>query len=910
MRSPEPTTAPRIFLFSSLLAASVLAVTPRFCHAAWTPDGVAACAAAGPQVHPHAVADGTGGVIVVWQDSRRGDNVWDVYAQRITAGGAIAAGWPPNGRVLCASGSAYAAAGPALAVPDGAGGALVLWGDGRVPRGIYAQRVNAGGQLAPGWPSDGRLIAGADASGNFPIRLWSVLPDGEGGAYLAREDQEATNAFHWAAISRITADGAVAPGWTESGMVFLTGAFGDYVRFLDLRPSSVVMDVSPPIITSFAPTSGWAGTVVTIDGANFATTTSVLFSAGGAAAAASFSVLSDTRLRATVPANATTGPVSVFNLASGTTSGTNFTLLPPSVSGFAPAQGPVGTVVTVDGVGFAGASAVRFNGTAAAFTIESGTRLRATVPAGATSGPIAVTNPTDTAASTASFTVILLPTISSFVPDHGLPGTEVTVNGSSFATASAVSFNGTAASFTVDSEVRLRATVPIGATAGPIRVTNPAGTGTSAQSFDPFGLPIAGSPGNARFETGSGAPGLQATAAGVNALQRNGSGPAWTAGGEPQLFTTMPAAASTGPGGVTPPPGTRTSDVQPTFHVPEVLVSVGFRRDPSPETWFSGHVHRIRFNGVLVESVDLPSHRSGPSSFQGTLYAAAASDGNGGFFSSWHDYWESGSQAYYAQHYSADGAPQWPVDLPSPAHFHLEPDGSGGAYFIGRPFGGADLEVHRRRGDGTMPAGWTSAGVVVSRPMTMGEVSAATFGGTLLLCWGENLTGSGLDIRSIAILPSGVVAQGWVAGGNPVCLANGEQRYPEMVPTGQNQAVACWQDERSGDSDIYVGLVDANVPTTGVGPTAGVASGIALSAPWPNPVRDRAMVSLTLSARVTPTLEILDIAGRQVRRVDLSQAGSGRRTLAVEVGDLPNGVYLMRLTQAARSTTTRFAVVR
>jgi endonuclease/exonuclease/phosphatase family metal-dependent hydrolase len=62
----------------------------------------------------------------------------------------------------------------------------------------------------------------------------------------------------------------------------------------------------------------------------------------------------------------------------------------PTVTMFFPKHGPVGKVVTVYGSGFAGATAVTFGGASATFEVVTDGRLKATVPAGAVTGPIGV----------------------------------------------------------------------------------------------------------------------------------------------------------------------------------------------------------------------------------------------------------------------------------------------------------------------------------------------------------------------------------------------------------------------------------------------------------------------------------------------------------------------------------------
>ena len=159
----------------------------------------------------------------------------------------------------------------------------------------------------------------------------------------------------------------------------------------------------------------------------------------------------------------------------------------PTLTGFSPTSGPVGTSVTINGTNFSGVTAMAFNGTAASYTVNSATQIVATVPTGATTGTIKVTTSAGSATSSSAFTVttatVPAPTISSFSPTSGAVGSSVTITGSNFTNASAVTFNGTGAAYTVNSATQITATVPTGATSGTIKVTTPGGTATSAASF-------------------------------------------------------------------------------------------------------------------------------------------------------------------------------------------------------------------------------------------------------------------------------------------------------------------------------------------------------------------------------------------------------------------------------------------
>jgi hypothetical protein len=158
----------------------------------------------------------------------------------------------------------------------------------------------------------------------------------------------------------------------------------------------------------------------------------------------------------------------------------------PSISGFSPTSGPPGTSVAITGSGFTGATTVTLNGTAAPYTVNSDSQITATVPSGATSGPIGVTAPGGTATSSSNFNVTApapQPAISGISPTTGPPGTRVTISGTAFTGATSVTLSGRAVSFTVVSDSAITATVPNGAKSGPFRVTTAGGTATSGQTF-------------------------------------------------------------------------------------------------------------------------------------------------------------------------------------------------------------------------------------------------------------------------------------------------------------------------------------------------------------------------------------------------------------------------------------------
>ncbi|MBF6356046.1 IPT/TIG domain-containing protein [Nocardia higoensis] len=273
---------------------------------------------------------------------------------------------------------------------------------------------------------------------------------------------------------------ATAPAGTGVELVTVTTVGG-------VSTGSPFAYVAAPVVASLDPTAGpeTGGTVVTITGTGLSGATAVSF---GATPATSFIVVSDTQITAIAPAGTGVQLVTVTTVG-GTSSGVSYTYVAvPSVSGISPEEGPTvgGTVVTITGTGFTGASAVSFGATpATSFTVVSDTQITAVAPAGTGVELVTVTTIGGTS-SGVPFTYVAAPVLASLDPTAGpeTGGTVVTLTGAGFTGASAVSFGATpATSFTVVSDSEITATAPAGTGVELVTITTVGGVST--------GLPFA-----------------------------------------------------------------------------------------------------------------------------------------------------------------------------------------------------------------------------------------------------------------------------------------------------------------------------------------------------------------------------------------------------------------------------------
>ncbi len=163
MPSKSRPFAPAASFLGLLLA--MLAAPPA--AAQWVPDGAVVCTAAGEQLAHVAVPDGSGGVIVFWQDQRGLPT--RVRAQRLNSAGV--AQWSAGGIEVSSLAGAQTAP---VATVDAVGGAIVAWEQDAGASGIdvWAQRLDASGVRQ--WGANGAIVSGSNGNQWRPL----IVSDG------------------------------------------------------------------------------------------------------------------------------------------------------------------------------------------------------------------------------------------------------------------------------------------------------------------------------------------------------------------------------------------------------------------------------------------------------------------------------------------------------------------------------------------------------------------------------------------------------------------------------------------------------------------------------------------------------------------------------------------------------------
>jgi hypothetical protein len=263
--------------------------------------------------------------------------------------------------------------------------------------------------------------------------------------------------------TRIT---VTVPNGAPSGNIYV------YAQYSSPQASNgVPFTIEPrPSVTGISPTSGPAGTVVTISGEN-------LLDAQGHGQVwlntQSLPIVSqsNTSLQVTIPSGAVTGVFDVH--VNGVGRSTPVFTVPgapanPHLTSLSANYGALYAIISLNGTGFGavqGSSDVTFNGVPATAYVWTNTGITVTVPYRATTGNVVVTV-AGQASNGLSFTVELTPSVTGISPSTGPPGTIVTISGQNLRDAEGhgtVYFSGISLPILNSSATSIQVEIPPGA---------------------------------------------------------------------------------------------------------------------------------------------------------------------------------------------------------------------------------------------------------------------------------------------------------------------------------------------------------------------------------------------------------------------------------------------------------------
>ncbi len=334
-------------------------------------------------------------------------------------------------------------------------------------------------------------------------------------------------------------------------------------------------------------------------------------------------------------------------------------------------------------------------------------------------------------------------------------------------------------------------------------------------------------------------------------------------------------------------------------------------------------------------------------------FGMITTDGAGGAIVAWHDY-RSGGADIYAQRVNVSGVPQWIADgtpictAPGDQTFPIiASDGFGGAYIVWTDWrnGSINVDIYSQHLDaaGITHLGPNGAPVSIA-PGNQYATSVFPIApialdgtGTAIVAWTDTRNGD-FDVYAqriapdapVAVLVSLVSADATPSTARLVWFVTGASRagltVERRAPTSTWHARSIVSPDGSGfveydDVDVIPGArlgyrLNGGADSSLAAPSEvwldiPVAARFALRGGWPNPAFGPVTVSFSLADAAPATIELLDVAGRQLLERDLADPSPGDHLLTLkESSSLRPGLYLLRLRQGSHQAVARLAVMR
>ncbi len=209
--------------------------------------------------------------------------------------------------------------------------------------------------------------------------------------------------------------------------------------------------------------------------------------------------------------------------------------------------------------------------------------------------------------------------------------------------------------------------------------------------------------------------------------------------------------------------------------------------------------------------------------------ATIISDGSGGAIIAWRDARNGAfNRDIYIQRINSSGAVQWTADgvaVCTQGNNQFNPkitsDGSSGAIITWYDARNGNDDIYAQSVNSSGVVQWTTDGVAVCTQGSTQQNATITSDGSdgAIISWQDSRSGN-LDIYAQKINSSGTAQ--WTADGVAVCTQGSTQQYPTITSDGSSGAIITWEDNRSGNEDVYAQRINSS------GTTQWTANGIAV----------------------------------------------------------------------------------
>jgi hypothetical protein len=137
-------------------------------------------------------------------------------------------------------------------------------------------------------------------------------------------------------------------------------------------------------------------------------------------------------------------------------------------------------------------------------------------------------------------------------------------------------------------------------------------------------------------------------------------------------------------------------------------------------------------------------------------------------------------------------------------------------------------------------------------------------------------------------------------------LTNGRQFWPSATADDRGGALVCWNDNRDGNSPIYIARIDTQGVVTGIGNDKGehLPDSPVLEQNYPNPFNSGTSFIFSLPSGDYVSVKVYDLLGQDIATVLTGYFTAGAHHVQFNPSFLASGIYFYRL------TTQRTTIVR